>query len=179
MFNKFDKLKIWRWMKNTVEFTRSNDWSDVNRRSGGTRLTGLGFGAGRSRSQHPAPSRAGGKVLHVPVVPRQMTDKTFITVRAATLPGLLRSTEITSLALTGPGHADPLGQKPQATADLGRAAPAQGCVSQRQSCAGGNGLPAKAGHIPWASATACPPAGWAPTLDTKLLAWHPCKQRVN
>lgn len=126
-------------MKNTVEFTRSNDWSGVNRRSGGTRLTGLGFGAGRSHSQHPAPSRADGKVLHVPVVPRQMTDKTFITVRAATLPGLLRSTEITSLALTGPGHADPLGQKPQAAADLGRAAPAHGCVSQWQSCAGAMG----------------------------------------
>lgn len=135
----------------------------MSRQSGGNQLTGAGCWGRQKLLSVPSiqqswqsPARPGGPQTDGQSYTKLSSPSGLPLHQACCI--LLRS-EITPRALTSPGHGDPLGQKLQASADLGRAARGQGCTSQWQSCVQSNGPLANDECILYTSTMACPPAG--------------------
>lgn len=140
-------------------------------------LLGLGAVVRSSRSQHPAELTAK-SCLSRWSPDRRPRDKTSITVRVAALPGRLRSAETSSHVTCSDGSLARWSSWAETTGHCGlrESSSCPGLCVPAWSCVWGNGPPTEPESILHVSATACPPARWAPTLDTKLPVWQPCKQ---
>lgn len=181
MFNKFGKLKIWRWIKKNsrVGATKGATWADEVE----VQTYRAGCWGGEEMLSAPSIQQSWRQSPAHPSGHQKTADRQHFHQRKgcrfAKLAALHWDQKSRHLLWWGLGTLILLGRNSRPLWFLGRTAPGQGCTSQPWCCARGDVLPAKAGRIPHASAMACPPTGWAPTLDAKLPAWHPCRQHVK